>query len=135
VDWIKIGVISSKDIDSESKKSHDLKEVLEKQLHEVSSTTYPALAYDSYWIASLSLDKNSTLNRDNNENLTKSFKEILVETAESFDGISGKINLNKAGDRIDGNYDFWIVAKDKDTQTYEWEKEHDLRIESSVNVS
>ncbi len=122
-------------IDSESKKSHDLKEVLEKQLHEVSSITYPALAYDSYWIASLSLDKNSTSNHDNNENLTKSFKEIVVETAESFDGISGKINLNKAGDRIGGNYDFWIVAKDKDTQSYEWEKEHNLKIENSVNES
>ena len=34
-------------IDSESKKLHDLEEVLEKQLHEVSSITYPALAYDS----------------------------------------------------------------------------------------
>ena len=113
-------------IDSESKKFHDLKEVLEKQLHEVSSITYPALAYDSYWIASLSLDKNSTLNHDNNENLTKSFKEILVETAESFDGISGKIKLNEAGDRIGGNYDFWIVAKDKDSQNYEWEKGHNL---------
>jgi branched-chain amino acid transport system substrate-binding protein len=113
-------------IDSESKKSHDLKEVLEEKLHEVSSITYPATAYDSYWIASLSLDKNSTLNHDNNENLTKSFKEILVETAESFDGISGKIKLNKAGDRIGGNYDFWIVAKDNDTQSYEWEKEHIL---------
>ena len=122
-------------IDSESKKSHDLKEVLEKQLHEVSSITYPALAYDSYWIASLSLYKNSTLNHDNNENLNKSFKEILVETADSFDGISGKIKLNKAGDRIGGNYDFWIVAKDKDTQSYEWEKEHNFRIESSVNES
>jgi branched-chain amino acid transport system substrate-binding protein len=113
-------------IDTESKKSHDLKEVLEKQLHEVSSITYPALAYDSYWIASLSLDNNSTFNHGNNENLTKSFKEIVVETAESFDGISGKIQLNDAGDRIGGNYDFWIVAKDKDTQSYEWEKEHIL---------
>jgi ABC-type branched-subunit amino acid transport system substrate-binding protein len=112
-------------IDTESKKSHDLKEVLEKQLHEVSSITYPALTYDSYWIASLSLDNNSTFNHGN-ENLTRSFKEIVVETAESFDGISGKIQLNEAGDRIGGNYDFWIVAKDKDTQSYEWEKEHIL---------
>ena len=47
-------------IDSESKKLHDFKEVLEKQLHEVGSITYPALAYDSYWIAALSLDKNNT---------------------------------------------------------------------------
>jgi branched-chain amino acid transport system substrate-binding protein len=122
-------------IDSESKKFHDLKQVLEKQLHEVSSITYPALTYDSYWVASLSLDKNNTTYNYHNENLTKSFKEIVVETAESFDGISGKIKLNKAGDRIGGNYDFWIVTKDKDTQSYEWEKEHNLRIESSVNES
>ena len=120
-------------IDSESKKLHDLKEVLEKQLHEVGSITYPALAYDSYWIAALSLDKNNTIyNNSNNGNLTKSFKEIIRETAESFDeGISGKIKLNKAGDRIGGNYDFWIVAKDNDTQSYEWEKEQNFTIESS----
>ena len=122
-------------IDSESKKLHDLEEVLEKQLHEVSSVTYSALAYDSYWIAALSLDKNNTIyNNSNNENLTKSFKEIILETAESFvEGISGKIKLNKAGDRIDGNYDFWIVAKDNDTQNYEWEKEHNFTTESSFN--
>ena len=110
-------------IDSEEEKSQDLKEVLEKNLHEVSSITYPALAYDSYWIASQSLDNNSTFNQSN-ENLTKSFKEIVIETAQSFDGISGKIKLNKAGDRIGGNYDFWIIAKDNVTQSYEWEKEH-----------
>ena len=109
-------------IDSESKKFHDLKEVLEKQLHEVSSITYPALAYDSYWVAALSLDNNSTFNHGD-ENSTKSFKEIVLETVESFDGISGKIQLNEAGDRSGGNYDFWIVAKDNDTQSYEWEKE------------
>jgi ABC-type branched-subunit amino acid transport system substrate-binding protein len=112
-------------IGSETEKSHDLKEVLGKKLHEVSSITYSVLAYDSYWIASLSLDKNSTFNQGN-ENLTRSFKEIVVETAESYDGISGKIKLNKAGDRTGENYDFWIVAKDKDTQSYEWEKEHIL---------
>jgi ABC-type branched-subunit amino acid transport system substrate-binding protein len=112
-------------VDNETDKSHDLKEVLEKKLHEVSSITYPALAYDSYWIAALGLDNNSTIN-NSNENLTRSFKEVVVETAESFDGISGKIKLNKAGDRIGENYDFWIVAKDKDTQSYEWEKEHIL---------
>ena len=75
-------------------------------------------------IAALSLDKNNTNYKNSNGNLTKSFKEIIIETAESFDnGISGKIKLNKAGDCIGGNYDFWIVAKDNDTQSYEWEKE------------
>jgi ABC-type branched-subunit amino acid transport system substrate-binding protein len=106
--------------------AHALEEELEKKLHEVGSITYPAIAYDSYWIAALSLDNNSTINSDK-ENLTKSFKELVVETAESFEGMSGQINLNAAGDRIGGNYDFWIVGKDNDTQSYEWEKEHSLR--------
>jgi ABC-type branched-subunit amino acid transport system substrate-binding protein len=112
-------------ISSETEKSHALEEELEKKLHEVGSITYPAIAYDSYWIAALSLDKNSTINSDN-ENLTKSFKDLVVETAESFEGMSGQIKLNTAGDRIGGDYDFWIVGKDNDAQSYEWKKEHNL---------
>ena len=113
-------------ISNETKESHALEKELEKKLHEEGSITYPAIAYDSYWIAALSLDKNSTIISDK-ENFSKSFKELVVETAESFEGMSGRIKLNAAGDRIGGNYDFWIVGKDKDTQNYEWEKEHNLR--------
>jgi branched-chain amino acid transport system substrate-binding protein len=109
-------------IGSETEKSHALEEELEKKLHEVGSITYAAIAYDSYWIAALSLDKNSTINSDR-ENLTKPFKELVIETVESFEGMSGQIKLNKAGDRIGENYDFWIVGKANDTQSYEWEKE------------
>ena len=109
-------------ISSETEKSHALEEELEKKLHEVGSITYPAIAYDSYWIAALSLDKNSTINSDK-ENLTKSFKELVAENVELFEGMSGQIKLNKAGDRIGGNYDFWIVGKDNETQSYEWKKE------------
>ncbi|HZA61953.1 MAG TPA: ABC transporter substrate-binding protein [Nitrososphaeraceae archaeon] len=104
-----------------SETAHALEEELEKKLHEVGSITYPAIAYDSYWIAALSLDNNSTINSDK-ENLTKSFKELVVETAQSFEGMSGQINLNAAGDRIGGNYDMWIVGKDNGTQSYEWKK-------------
>ncbi|MGA8917034.1 MAG: ABC transporter substrate-binding protein [Nitrososphaeraceae archaeon] len=113
-------------ISNETAESHALEKELEKKLHEAGSITYPAIAYDSYWIAAQSLDKNSTIISDK-ENFSKSFKELLVETAESFEGMSGRIKLNSAGDRIGGNYDFWIVGKDKDTQSYEWEKEHNLR--------
>ena len=113
-------------ISSETEKSHALEEELEKKLHEVGSITYPAIAYDSYWIAALSLDKNSTFS-SNKENLTKSFKELVAENVESFEGMSGQIKLNKAGDRIGGNYDFWIVGKDNDTQSYEWKKEDNLK--------
>ena len=102
-----------------TEKFHDLEEDLEKKLHEVGSVIYPAIAYDSYWIAALSLDKNSTLNPEK-ENLTKSFRGLVNETVESFEGISGNIKLNGAGDRIGGDYDFWIVGKDNATQSYEW---------------
>jgi ABC-type branched-subunit amino acid transport system substrate-binding protein len=110
-------------INNETEKSHALEEELEKKLHEVGSITYPAIAYDSYWIAALSLDKNSTVNSKDKENLTRPFKEIVVESAESFEGMSGQIKLNAAGDRMGGNYDFWIVGKDNDTQSYEWKKD------------
>ena len=113
-------------ISNETEESHALEKELEKKLHEEGSITYPAIAYDSYWISALSLDKNSTIISDK-ENFSKSFKELVVETAESFEGMSGQIKLNAAGDRMGGNYDFWIVGKDKDTQSYEWEKEHNLR--------
>jgi ABC-type branched-subunit amino acid transport system substrate-binding protein len=45
---------------------------------------------------------------------------LVNETVESFKGISGNIKLNGAGDRIGGDYDFWIVGKDNATQSYEW---------------
>jgi hypothetical protein len=70
-------------LSSETEKSHALEEELERKLHEVGSITYPAIAYDSYWITALSLDKNRTINSDK-ETLTKSFKELVFETAESF---------------------------------------------------
>jgi ABC-type branched-subunit amino acid transport system substrate-binding protein len=109
-------------LSSETEKSHALEEELERKLHEVGSITYPAIAYDSYWITALSLDKNRTINSDK-ETLTKSFKELVFETVESFEGMSGQIKLNKAGDRIGGNYDFWTVGKDNETQSYEWRKD------------
>ena len=112
-------------LSSETEKSHALEEELERKLHEVGSITYPAIAYDSYWIAALSLDKNSTINTDEG-NFTKPFKELVVETVESFEGMSGHIELNKAGDRVGGTYDFWTIGKDNDSQNYEWKKEDNL---------
>jgi branched-chain amino acid transport system substrate-binding protein len=110
---------------SETEKSHALEEELERKLHEVGSITYPAIAYDSYWIAALSLDENSTIGTDEG-NFTKPFKELVVETVESFEGMSGHIKLNEAGDRVGGNYDFWTISKDNDSQNYEWKKEDNL---------
>jgi branched-chain amino acid transport system substrate-binding protein len=113
-------------LSGETEKSHALEEELERKLHEAGSITYPAIAYDSYWIAALSLDKNSTINTDEG-NFTKPFKELVVETVESFEGMSGHIKLNEAGDRIGGTYDFWTIGKDHDSQNYEWKKQDNLK--------
>jgi hypothetical protein len=46
---------------------------------------------------------------------------------ESFEGMSGHIELNKVGDRMGGNYDFWTIGVDNDSQSYEWKKEDNSR--------
>jgi branched-chain amino acid transport system substrate-binding protein len=100
-------------IDTKSYRFHELKKEIEMELHHPDSLTYAALAYDSFWISSLSLNKNSINDYSDKKNNKKSFRDIVFETAESFDdGISGEVKLNEAGDRIGGNYDFWIISKD-----------------------
>ena len=86
-----------------------------------SSMTYAATAYDSFWIASKSLEKNFTMGINNKEMNSNDFNDILAETAESYDGTTGKIDLNLAGDRISENYDFWYVVKDNSTGGFKWE--------------
>ena len=114
-------------IDTKSPKIHELSEMLEKELHDGGSITYPAIAYDSFWISSLSLDTNSTNSSylvDHKNRSKNSFKDIVFKTAESFDnGISGKIQLNDAGDRIGEDYDFWHISKDVQQSHYAWKTE------------
>ncbi|HYJ01295.1 MAG TPA: ABC transporter substrate-binding protein [Nitrososphaeraceae archaeon] len=113
-------------IDTKSPKIHELIEILERQLHDGGSITYPAIAYDSFWISSLSLYTNSTNSYlvDHKNSSKNSFKDIVSKTTESFDnGISGKIQLNDAGDRIGENYDFWHISKDALKSHYVWKTE------------
>jgi branched-chain amino acid transport system substrate-binding protein len=121
-------------IDTKSPKIHELSEMLEKELHDGGSITYPAIAYDSFWISSLSLDTNSTNSSylvDHKNRSKNSFKDIVFKTAESFDkGISGKIQLNDAGDRIGENYDFWSVSKNTEKSHYVWKIENVLIVSS-----
>jgi ABC-type branched-subunit amino acid transport system substrate-binding protein len=94
------------------------------KLHHTDSLIYAAIAYDSFWISALSLDRNSTDDKYNDKkNNTKSFKDIVITTSESFPGISGKIELNEAGDRIGENYDFWRVSKHPQKDYYVWKSE------------
>jgi ABC-type branched-subunit amino acid transport system substrate-binding protein len=66
---------------------------------------------------------NNTLN-DNDAN----FRKMLIEISESYDALTGNIDLNAAGDRVSDNYDFWIVTKDNSTQHYEWHRENNAHV-------
>ena len=103
-------------------KAEALGEEIEEKLHGSSSLTYPILAYDTYWVTALSLEKiidKSTVNID-----VESLKKIITGTAADYDGISGKIILNDAGDRINANYDIWSVVKShKDFDNYIWKQD------------
>jgi len=85
--------------------------------------TYAATAYDSFWIATKSLEKNYTLDRNDEKLNSNDFNEILTTTAKAYNGTTGKIDLNMAGDRISENYDFWYVVKDNSTGGFKWEPE------------
>ena len=103
-------------------KAETLGAEIEKKLHGSSSLTYPILAYDTYWVTALSLEKffyNRTVDID-----VESLKKIITGTAAEYEGISGKIILNDAGDRINANYDIWSVVKSqKDFDNYIWKKD------------
>jgi branched-chain amino acid transport system substrate-binding protein len=103
-------------------KAETLGAEIEKKLHGSYSLTYPILAYDTYWVTGLSLEKiidNRTIDID-----VESLKKIISGTAADYDGISGKIILNDAGDRINANYDIWSVVKsEKEFGNYVWEQD------------
>jgi hypothetical protein len=52
---------------------------------------------------------------------------LVVETAEPFEGMSGQIKLNTAGDRIGGDNAFGLLVKIMILKVKKGKKEHSLR--------
>jgi len=46
------------------------------------------------------------------------FKGTFVRIAEGYSGATGKTNLNAAGDRASGNFDFWAICTENGTLTW-----------------
>ncbi|MDQ3848130.1 MAG: ABC transporter substrate-binding protein [Thermoproteota archaeon] len=68
--------------------------------------SYAEVTYDEFWVAVLSLKDNPVaLQEDNIITLRDSF----INTANSYTGVTGSTELNEAGDRKYGSYDFWGV--------------------------
>jgi ABC-type branched-subunit amino acid transport system substrate-binding protein len=106
-------------------KAEILEKEIEKKLHGSSSLTYPILAYDTFWVTALSLEKISdNMTSDINTDIDiESLKKIINATAADYNGVSGNIILNAAGDRINANYDIWSVAKSQDDHgNYAWKQ-------------
>ncbi|HEU5245974.1 MAG TPA: hypothetical protein VFU09_02680 [Candidatus Udaeobacter sp.] len=40
------------------------------------------------------------------------FKAAFVSEADAYSGITGSLALNSAGDRVNGDFDFWSVRSD-----------------------
>lgn len=78
-----------------------------------------------FWVTALNLEKISdNVTSDINTDINIEFlKKIINATAANYDGISGNIILNDAGDRINANYDIWSVAKSQDDDNYAWKTE------------
>jgi branched-chain amino acid transport system substrate-binding protein len=109
-------------------KAELIEKEIDKKLHGSSSLTYPILAYDTFWVTALSLEKiidNKTFDINTNPNIDiESLKKIIIATAAEYNGISGRIILNAAGDRINANYDMWSVGRSHDYyENYVWKHE------------
>jgi branched-chain amino acid transport system substrate-binding protein len=103
-------------------KAEIIEHEIEKKLHGYSALTYPILAYDTFLVTALSLEKiidNSTSDINGDIDI-EYLKKIINSTAAEYNGISGNIILNAAGDRVKGNYDVWSVAKSQDDENYVW---------------
>jgi ABC-type branched-subunit amino acid transport system substrate-binding protein len=86
--------------------------------------TYPILAYDTFWVTALSLEKISdNMTSDITDIDIESLKRIINATAADYNGVSGNIILNAAGDRINADYDIWSVVRSQDDyDNYVWKQ-------------
>jgi branched-chain amino acid transport system substrate-binding protein len=70
-------------------------------------TSYAQVAYDEFWVAALTLKDVGALQQDD----IGSLREAFINTAISYVGVTGRTELNDAGDRKYGSYDFWAVRQ------------------------
>jgi branched-chain amino acid transport system substrate-binding protein len=82
--------------------------------------SYAEVTYDEFWVAALTLkDIIAPQQYD-----IGSLREAFINTANSYTGVTGRTELNDAGDRKSGSYDFWAVRpvyKDvKNKASFEW---------------
>lgn len=82
--------------------------------------SYAEVTYDEFWVAALTLKDIIAPQQDD----IGSLRQAFINTANSYVGVTGRTELNDAGDRKSGSYDFWAVRpvyKDvKNKASFEW---------------
>jgi ABC-type branched-subunit amino acid transport system substrate-binding protein len=102
--------------------SDSFKELEERIVEEIGRVprSYAEVAYDEFWVAALTLNNYTGTEQDD----ITSLREAFINTANLYTGVTGRTELNDAGDRKYAPYDFWEVqpAHNKGTNTgsFEW---------------
>ncbi|MFL6482390.1 MAG: ABC transporter substrate-binding protein, partial [Nitrososphaera sp.] len=82
--------------------------------------SYAEVAYDEFWVAALTLNNYTGTEQDD----ITSLREAFIGTANHYVGVTGRTELNDAGDRKYAPYDFWAVRpahkNDTNTDSFEW---------------
>jgi branched-chain amino acid transport system substrate-binding protein len=96
-----------------------LEERIVEEIHEV-PRSYAQVAYDEFWVAALTLNNYTGIQQDD----IGSLRQAFINTTNSYIGVTGRTELNDAGDRINGSYDFWAIrplSKDVNNKgSFEW---------------
>jgi len=83
-----------------------LEERIVEEIHRV-PRSYAQVTYDEFWVAALTLTLNNYTGTQQDD--FGSLRQTFVNTANLYTGITGRTELNDAGDRKNGSYDFWVI--------------------------
>jgi branched-chain amino acid transport system substrate-binding protein len=82
--------------------------------------SYAEIAYDEFWVAALTLKNYAGKQQDD----IGSLREAFINTTNFYIGVTGRTELNDAGDRENGSYDFWAVRTSsinvESKRSFEW---------------
>jgi ABC-type branched-subunit amino acid transport system substrate-binding protein len=102
--------------------SDSFKKLEERIVEEIDEVprSYAAVAYDEFRVAALTLNNYTGTQKDD----IGSLRQTFVNTTNFHIGVTGRTELNDAGDRINGSYDFWAIQPlskgDKSKGSFEW---------------
>ena len=59
---------------------------------------------------SRALAENVSIHNDGNDTSIEGLKAAIMDSANSYFGVTGNTTLNRVGDRAEGKYDYWKVG-------------------------